>query len=216
MISTKRTMDTIQKTTTVNSEAAFIEEYKSLWAYLLTLLKIRVGIISICISIFAAVLVFSTRVSINIELGALLSAILLLSIMASLKITLAITRTIYRTDIYISKELEPRLGAHYITAWLEYIKVVKTDNMTTSILPVYLMLNVIALLFAILQFSPKELETFINKANYLKLIVPGGGLLLILLFIWNLKIALFGLFPKRIVKEMDKTWLTAVRKGTLE
>ena len=119
--------------------------------------------------------------------------------------SLGITRTIYRTGIYISRELEPRMDLRYLTAWIEYIMLVK--------IPIYLMLNIVAILFAFFHINFKEFELLDSFADYIKIAVPGIGLTL--LFIWNLKLSFWGLLPKHIVKELDKTWLASISKNLL-
>jgi len=184
----------------------FREEYVSLWAFIRTLFVLRTTIISICISIFAGVFVFSSSVSLKTEPHAFLSTILLLVVLSSLRLTVAITRAIYRVEIYIKRCIEPGLGIAFLSNWLDYAKSAEKDNMTRALLPIYFVLNIIALLYSVQCLAHQELRRLLGILPISLIVIDA------LLFLWNLKTLTLGLYPRRIIREFEKLWAEIIER----
>ena len=184
------------------------EEYNSLCHFIQNLFVVRITIISISISIFAAIFIFSNSSYIKIQTVFLLTIILLLVILASIHLTIAISRAIYRTEIYISKIIEPKLRISWFSTWLEYAKFAKRDNTTVAIRPIYFVLNIIAI--------SNMLISLINiSRDFIKGIIPIFFFILVIsIFLWNIKLLVWGLYPKKIIGDFNEKWIELINKSS--
>lgn len=179
-----------------------MEEYKELCSFIRTFFTLRIAVVSICISIFGAIFIFSTVPSVSFG-KEYASIVLFLTILASAKLTSAISRAIYRMEMHISNELESKLNLSFFSNWIKYLKNEKWDNVTRAIIPIYMTLNILGAIYYIVIIWA-DVEKQIQSVNKELLIICTVTLINTVIFIWNILILTKDIDPSKVINQFER------------